>query len=230
MREARIRKLHRIATLIIGAQLVIWTVTGFAFSWFDFERVRGASDRAPAPELATAEAKVGIAEAVAAAGGRAVSVELRPLLGRATWLVKRADGSVARVDAADGKVLPPLDEAQARAVALAAHRGSVGIRAVDSLPSAPDLDEPVFRVRLDDARQTEVFVSPSTGAVLAWRNADWRSFDRLWSLHVLGWAKRDNPAHPAMRVAGALAVTVSLSGVGLLLASLRRRRRVEARP
>src|SRR5262245_51834538 len=102
----RIRTLHRIATLIIGAQLVMWTATGFAFSWFDFERVRGAGDRAPAPVLAATEARVSIAEAVAAGGGAAASVELRPLLGRPTYVIKHADGTTVLVDAADGKVRP----------------------------------------------------------------------------------------------------------------------------
>jgi hypothetical protein len=173
---------------------------------------------------------VSIAEAVAAAGGAAVSVELRPLLGRPTYVVKHADDATVLVDAIDGKVRPPIDEAQARALATAAYRGSVGVASAEKLVRAgqePDLDPPVWRVRLDDPRATEVFVSPSTGAVLAWRNTDWRWFDRLWSLHVLGWANRDNPAHLAMRIAGALAITVSLSGAMLLINSFRRRRRAQ---
>src|SRR5581483_10886528 len=108
--HSRIRKLHRIATLIIGLQLVIWTATGFAFSWFDFARVRGAADRAPAPVVG--EAPVSVAEAMAAAGGAAVSVELRSLLGRPTYVVTHADDSTVLVDATDGKVRPPVDEAQ----------------------------------------------------------------------------------------------------------------------
>jgi hypothetical protein len=48
----------------------------------------------------------------------------------------------------------------------------------------------------------------------------------LWSLHVLGWVNRDNPAHVGLRVLGGLALLVALSGIALYLTSLGRRRAV----
>ena len=92
-----------------------------------------------------------------------------------------------------------------------------------------DLEVPVWRVRLDDGRGTEVFVSPATGKIAAWRNNAWRRFDALWSLHVFGFVDRDNPAHLPLRIAGGLALLVSLSGAWILAAHYARRRwRAEA--
>ena len=217
------RRLHRIATLFVGVPLVVWTVTGFAFTWLDFTAVRGANDRVETPPLAVGHVRVSLAEAVARAGGSARAVELRDVGGRATWIV---DGR--RVDAVDGSVGAPLDGAAASAIAVAAHRARPRVASVALLAEArqePELERPVWRVRLDDGHGTDVFVSPATGAIVAWRNSAWRRFDALWSLHVWGFVSRDNPAHLPLRVAGALALLASLSGAWIVLAHLARRRR-----
>jgi hypothetical protein len=233
--EGRLRRLHRLATLVVGAQLVIWTVTGFAFTWFDFGQVRGAGDRKPEGALPLDGVQVGAVEAATRAGGSATGpvtkLELKAPLGRPTWLVSIEGHDPVRVDAIDGRVLPAVDERTAGEIARAAHSRAVAVASVDRVTRAgevPDLDVPVYRVRLDDGHGTDVFVSP-TGEVVAWRNDVWRQFDRLWSLHVLGYINRDNPAHPALRVLGGLALVVSLTGVGLWAAHLVRRRRAAAR-
>jgi hypothetical protein len=108
-----------------------------------------------------------------------------------------------------------------------AHRGHPPVASaafVRAAAEAPDLELPVWRVRLDDGRGTDVFVSPTTGAVVAWRNATWRRFDALWSLHVFGFVSRDNPAHWPLRLAAALALFVALTGAWILVATYARRR------
>lgn len=217
------RRLHRFATLVAGVPLVVWTVTGFAFTWFDLSEVRGAADRAPAPTLSAADVRVPLGAALGRVGGAAHAVALRVIGGRPTWIL---DGR--RVDAVDGTVGAPLDADAARAIARAAHRRRPPVAAVALVADArqaPDLDLPVWRVRLADGHGTDVYVSPSTGAIVAWRNRDWRRFDALWSLHVFGFVSRDNPAHLPLRLAGGLGCIAALSGAWLLGGTLRRRGR-----
>jgi uncharacterized iron-regulated membrane protein len=227
----RLRRVHRAATLVVGAQLLIWTFTGVAFSWFDFQAVRGAGDRAPAPSLPLDEVHLGAPQAVAAArplrGARAVTaVELHARAGHPVWTIGFAGADEVVVDARDGAVLPALSDAEAAAIAVAAFARPVGVAETRRVHDPPDLEGDAVRVRLDDPRATEVYVSPSTGAILSWRNRVWRAFDRLWSLHVMGWVSRDNPAHGPMRIAAALAFLAALSGAALWLATRRRRRTV----
>jgi hypothetical protein len=224
--QGQARRLHRAATLIVGAQLVIWTVTGFAFSWFDFDRLQGAGDRKPVEPLPVGALTVGVDRAVAAVPGKVSAVELRSILGRPVWAVTNEKGTTL-VDGLDGRVRPPVDGGQAKAIALAAHAGTPMVQSVDRVERQGDavfLSLPVWRVRLADGHGTEVFVSPETGAVTAWRNAGWRWFDTLWSLHVLGWIQRDNRSFVAMRIVAGLALAVALTGVALLVARLTRRR------
>jgi hypothetical protein len=216
------RKLHRIATIVVGVPLLVWTATGFAFTWFDFAAVRGEDDRAPAPAVRAGEVRVGLADVLGRVGGSARAVELRSVRGRATWIV---DGK--RIDAVDGTVGAALDERQAAAIAQAAHRRQPAVGAVALLTEGrqvTDVEVPVWRVRLDDGHGTDVFVSPATGKVVAWRNDAWRRFDALWSLHVFGFVNRDNPAQLPLRIAGGLALLVSLSGAWILILHYTRRR------
>ena len=217
------RRLHRIATLVVGIPLVVWTATGFAFTWFDFAAVRGAADRVEPAPLTAADVHVSLGDALARVGGSARAVELRSVAGHPTWIV---DGK--RIDAVDGTFAGGLDREAAATIARAAHRARPGVvdaTLVTDARRAADMDVPVWRVRLDDGHGTDVFVSPSTGAIVAWRNRSWRRFDALWSLHVFGFVSRDNPAHLPLRIAGGLALLVSLSGAWILVATYARRRR-----
>lgn len=216
------RRLHRLATWAVGVPLLVWTFTGFAFTWFDFAALRGAGDRLPAPELTAADARVPLATALSRVGGHAHAVALRAVEGRATWIL---DGR--RVDAGNGALGAPLTAAEAASIARAAHRAHPKVAAVTLVRDghqAPDLDLPVFRVQLEDGHDTRVFVSPQSGDIVAWRNRAWRRFDALWSLHVFGFISRDTPAHWPLRLAGGLALLAALSGAGLLWASVRPRR------
>ena len=218
------RRLHRIATIAVGIPLLVWTATGFAFTWFDFGSVRGGGDRAEPKSVRADDVRVGLAEALARVGGAAQAVELRLLAGRPTWIL---DGK--RVDAVDGTLGGALGEREAVAIALGAHRGHPAVRDVARVTEghqALDMDVPVWRVRLDDGHGTEVWVSPVTGAIVAWRNDSWRRFDALWSLHVWGFVSRDNPAQLPLRIAGGLAFVVAFTGAWILVQTYARRRRI----
>src|SRR5581483_215596 len=171
--EAAFRRTHRIATLVVGLQLLVWTATGFAFSWFDFDAVRGAGDRAAPAALDPAAAKLSAADAVARARtlpnndkSLLTAVELRERLGRASWIVRFAQSDPIIVDALDGSIAAPLSPEQAAEAARAAHREHpplVEVARITEPRAAPDLDVPVYRVRLADRRATDVFIAPATG-------------------------------------------------------------------
>src|SRR5689334_8724006 len=65
---ARWIKIHVIATSIIGAQLVVWAATGFAFTLFDFRVVHGDADRAKVATLEVDSAHIPLTDVVLRAG------------------------------------------------------------------------------------------------------------------------------------------------------------------
>jgi uncharacterized membrane protein YkoI len=210
-----------VLTSIAGAQLVVWVATGFAFTCFDFEAVRGTKDRAPPASVAFDRVRVRPEEAAhtATEGGAAVkSVALKTVDGRPTYVVafSGTHGEVL-IDAERGDVASVNRDAATR-IAVGAYRGGARARTVES---RREDDRDVFVVHLDDARDTEVTVDALTGDIATWKNRPYRFFDALWSAHVLGYLDRRSPANWPLRVVAFLAVAAIASGVALLLGRLR---------
>jgi uncharacterized iron-regulated membrane protein len=226
-----VRKVHLIMTAIVGAQLVVWTSTGLAFTLFDFTVVHGDADRARDTAVTLPPEPVPIGHAIARArtarptAGAVQSVELTMLDGRPIYVASFASGPEALVDAASGDVVA-IDAKAAVRVARRAFARPVASRAVESR----DVDgRRAFVVTLDDERATEVTVDGVTGKVSAWQNRAWRTFDALWSLHVVGYIDRKSPANWPLRIVAFVAFAAALSGAGLLGVRAGRRWR-RARP
>ncbi len=83
---------------------------------------------------------------------------------------------------------------------------------------------PAFRVVLDDADATAVWVDARTGDVTARRTDRWRVYDFFWALHVMDHAGRDDVQHPLLDAAASLAELTALTGLVLWLRRIPRRK------
>jgi uncharacterized membrane protein YkoI len=222
------RKIHVVATWIVGAQLVAWAATGFAFTLFDFQVVRGAGDRSPVPALDLPAVRLRPEEAAARAlavepgSTRVQSVRLKTLDGHAVYEVALADARGELLVAAENGEAVSIDAQVASRIAIGAFRGPVAARSVERRDEDA---RSAFVVHLDDRRSTEVAVDAATGDITSWRNQTWRAFDTLWSIHVLGYIDRRSPAHWALRIVAFAAAIATFSGAALLLSRLRTRAR-----
>ena len=76
---------------------------------------------------------------------------------------------------------------------------------------------PAYRVELEDGHGTVVHVDAHTGKVPAWRNGFWRTYDFLWSLHIMDYSERESFNEPLLVAAAGLGVMTVLSGTVLVL-------------
>lgn len=74
---------------------------------------------------------------------------------------------------------------------------------------------PAWRVRLDDDRDSHVYVHPITGAITSVRNDTWRRFDFFWMLHVMDYEEREDFHHPLITIVAIGGVLTSLTGLVL---------------
>jgi hypothetical protein len=216
------RRLHYTLSALAGGFLVMWAVTGFAFTCFDFQAVRGARDRA-ASALLGPDA-VAAVPALARLGVPIRSAKLSSFLGEPLLVVEPEAGPTLVVDAVTGAPRRAFDESDAARLATAMHVEHPAVLAVERIEREGQeawVDPPAFRVRLADARGTEVFVSAKSGEILAWRNVWWRRFDALFSLHTFGFVSRESPAQWPLRLAGFVALLACASGVHVLFFRLR---------
>lgn len=226
-----IRQMHRWVGLLVGIQVLFWVLGGFIMSVLQLDAVRGDHVRAQAPAVPLdAGAPLMPLDRLLAdprfAG--ATTATLHHWLGHAVYRIERPGGTQL-VDAADGRLLSPLDQPAARAVATADYAGTGAIAAVERVEVAEGGAEyrgrelPLWRVRFDDARDTTLYISPQTGAVVARRNDLWRAFDFVWMLHIMDYEGREDFNHPLLVAAAGTALLFVFSGGFMLFFSFRRR-------
>lgn len=228
---------HRWLGLVVGVQLVFWCVGGLIFATHSIDWVRSETGRArgDTPAVDLARVRIGPAEAAARLGqaGAVEQVVVRPFLGRPVYEISHG-GDTALVDAETGAVLSPVDRDTALAVARADRAGNPGVREVTWIERDPPSEYregalPAWRVVMDDAEDTHVYVAAKNGRITARRNDAWRRFDFFWMLHTMDYRGRDDFNHPLLIVAAAAAVVTLASGFWLWgLRLYRRRRRASA--
>ena len=134
----------------------------------------------------------------------------------------------------DGGACQPVDEAQAVAFARTLYQGpaSTPATAMKLQAGAPSQwgivrefrsSSPAWQVRFQDDLQQRVYVSVATGEYLGARNDRWVLYDFFWRLHVMDYSEGEDFNHPLIRVASALALLLSLTGLVMLAMAVRRR-------
>lgn len=228
-RHPRWTKAHRWLSLTAGVQVVLWVLSGAVFVWLDLDDVHGDLEVRSQPPVRLEAGALSAPEAAAVAAlerkeGRALAptrLLLTTFGGRQARAVFEGGGGVpVGLVAADGSVLTPLDEAAARAVAVADYAPGHLVKSallVEAAGGDYRGDElPVWRVEFDGPKQTRLYVSPRSGKVVARRNDRWRVFDFFWMLHTMDYRDRDDFNHPLIRAAALGALAVVLTGTLLL--------------
>lgn len=221
------RKLHKWLGLIVGLQLLLWTVSGLMFAWLDHHEV-SAEHSVRAPDPAAVSARLPLAEPATWMDERAreevLEIQLVPLLDRWAWRVETVNRIELR-GAEDGQPLE-IDEPLAHRLALGRYAGDGQLESItfQATPSLETRDAgAVWRAQFDDAGRTALYFSADDGHLVAARNSSWRLFDFFWMLHTMDYAGRDDFNNPLVITFGTAALWLSLSGFLLLFRSFRRR-------
>lgn len=215
--------IHKWVGLVVGLQILAWTVSGLYMTWFPIEQVRSeANIREVKPrDLGAAINLISAEKAIEAAGVPVSRLELVDIAGRWMWRVDSAGKAHMLIDAEKGRVISPLNEAQAREIAIADFAGQgKAVRATLITADAPieyRSTLPVWQIVFDDPDATHLYVAPLTGKVVARRSSLWRNYDFLWSLHIMDYSERENFNHWPIFLMSLLGVTLTITGFGLLV-------------
>lgn len=220
-----LRILHKWLGLIVGTQVLLWTVSGLAFAWLDHGDVQ-AEDRVRTPparrlyrDIALAEPQGWIHEYQRT---EIVDITLAPLLDRDVYRIRLSGGTELR-RAQDGARFV-IDEAIARRLAEAHYAGRGALQAV-SFHASPTLEVrdagTVWEASYDDPERTSLYFSAEDGRLVAVRSDTWRLFDVFWMLHTMDYRGRDDFNHPLVIFAATGALWLGISGVFLLIRAFR---------
>lgn len=218
MRALRI--LHKWLGLVIGLQLLLWTVSGFMFAWLDHDAV-SAEHNLHASLRPTLKPTDEVMEPTVLLAsyppGDARDVTLMPLLDRWVYRIQHGDHVELR-RAEDGRPLE-IDEPIVRGLSAVYYVGDGALREIrlhaKSTPEARKSGA-VWQASYDDAHQTSLYFSAADGRLVTTRNDTWRLFDFFWMLHTMDYRGRDNFNNPLVILAATGALWLAISG-GLLL-------------
>lgn len=220
-----IPRLHNILGLVVGGQVLLWIVSGFFFTLFPIEQVRGEHLRADQ------NAAITLPEGGAAALERLIepsvtAVRLKPFVGGAAYETDTAGGK-ALFDAATGARLSPLDESLARKVATAGWAGQGELTALILTDPAPreagrGHGRAMWQASFSGEDAATFWIDPQTGEIAAVRTGLWRTFDLLWGLHIMDWSSRETFTTWWMKLAAFLSLMLTLAGIWLVVGRLSR--------
>jgi hypothetical protein len=221
------RRAHKWIALVVGIQALFWMLSGLYMTSISIDIIHG-DHLAHAPTAPLPSAPMLDPDALATRYPGLTSFRLKTWMERPVYELQHAAGS-SLVDARSGAKLSPIDERIARKLAASLYQGEADIESAALIAQAPQevatRPVPMWRIEFADRNETTLYLSPSTGELLAKRHDLWRWFDFLWMFHIMDYDERTDVNNPLLRGAATIALLFALSGAWLLLYSFSRRRR-----
>lgn len=214
--------LHKWLSLIVGAQVLLWTVSGLFFTLFAIEQVRGeALWRKPASQpVDMRQVKLSMADALAkVAEDRPFEVQLKSLAGQPVYEI-RAEIGVFLVSATDGALLSPIDQDLANRIAAAswvAGDKPTSITLIENPPIESGAKGPVWAASFPGKGDPILYINATDGTAGPVRIDLWRAYDFLFALHIMDYETHENFHHPLIIAASILALSMILFGIVLLI-------------
>lgn len=221
-----IRKLHKWLTLLIGAQLIVWLVTGTLISFIDQVEVSGNKTRQSVPVQRSGDPQEALfpTHKLSIAPELIRSIALTRILQRPVYRIEQ-DGRTSLFDASTGSEFR-IDKRKAEAIARESYKGDGEITGSELIElgsdEVRDFVGPIWRVNTNDSLATRVYVSPDDGRVLAHRNSQWKLVDFLLMLHFMDYAREDSFNNWQIITVGFGTLWIAISGVLLVLFSFGR--------
>lgn len=218
---AILTRAHKWVGLLVGLQLLMWTIGGLVMSFFPIEAVRSEALRAE-PVLLPTDLPYGIdpmRAAFAAGMDGLTSLHLESFAGEPVWRLKNGDKQ-ALISAKTGLSMLPLSEESATKLVLAGYAGTgelLKIEAVDKGPIEVRGANSLWRVEFSQPKNYTVWVDAKQGRIIAHRSSLWRVYDFFWMLHIMDYGEREDFNHPLLIFFALSSVLFVCSGIGLLV-------------
>lgn len=223
MKTSRLaQKLHKWLGLLVGVQLVIWTISGFYMVVIDIDIIHGDHLVQPTAELSAEnlrEFSTRLPQLVQTYPG-AQTLSLISLAGRAVVKVTSQNRTLL-LDPITGEPIAPIDSNRINQLAMTYYAANGVIEKATLIESNPPREIgarplPLWRVDFDDIWGTTLYISPTSGALATRRHTLWRVFDFVWMLHIMDYDEREDVNNTLLRLVSFLAFLLVLSGVWYL--------------
>lgn len=224
------RKTHRYLGLIIGIQLLLWTIGGLYFSWTNIDEIHGDHlVNFPDTSVKVKPSFLPPAKALSLAGLNKQNfedIQLKEVLNKTYYRIRNG-GSFMLVDAETGEKRKPLSENEAVSFAKEIFKPDAEIKDIDYVTAQNIRDHwqyrggplPAWAVSFEHPSNSVIYISAEKGTFEKIRNKQWRIFDYLWMLHIMDFKDRDNINNIILRIFSVLSLITVISGFVLFYQS-----------
>ncbi|MBR9791206.1 MAG: peptidase [Gammaproteobacteria bacterium] len=215
------RRLHRYLLLIVGVQMLLWSVSGLYMVWFDIHYIHGDHFMKSSPALSSlSTVNVGFDEIVARYPD-AESIVLGSV-GEMPVYRLTLTSKTHLISGLSGDIIQPLSDKQAAAIAMSRSSRSYEVDNVTLLGENEEdspvgqRGRPLWRVEFKGALAPTFYVSQDTGTVEYIRHAPWQVFDWLWRLHIMDYQDGEDVSNTLLVSMTIIGLLAALAGLLLL--------------
>ena len=223
-------RLHKIFSIVVGIQLLLWVISGLYMTAVPLTYVHGDHLRIESDKTLLQLKDLPIAVQVGLDEKGITEVESVRLLMRMdvpVYHVTVDDDSIL-INAHTGHILANLDAEQAMRVAMEQYTGNAVVLSVHEITDyseAPEIkgrDLPIWQVNFDDWVSTSLYVSNIEAQVITARSSIWRIFDFFWMLHIMDYDEREDFNNPLVIFMASAGILMVLTGAVLLIRGLQK--------
>jgi hypothetical protein len=212
-------KVHKWLMLFIGVQFVIWSVTGAYMVFFDIDYIHGDSLIINHQTKIKPENLTYPTQTLFQRYPQAENLSVGLLLNREVYRFSVAEKQMM-VDASNGKLLSPLAQDQALAVAKFYYSGDGKVIDSELITTNPPFELstrhlPAWRINFDNFGAPALYISASSGEVVTKRHEFWRLFDWMFRLHIMDYGDDADASNWLLFIVALLAVFAAFSGLVL---------------
>ena len=229
------RKIHKWIALIVGIQALFWMLSGAFMATISIDYIHGDQlVRNLSEPLAAERSELYSIAKILERYPQSVSVDIKSRNTVPYFAVRSVDKTTL-LDARTGEVMSSISREQAIELANYYYAADGDVSDVlfiandDPKPKeVPARVLPAWQVSFSDKIKTTFYLSPSTGELVTRRHTFWRLYDFLWMFHIMDYENRSDINNNLLRFAALVGLAMALSGVWLLIHSLRGRRVADA--
>ncbi|GAB3296199.1 PepSY domain-containing protein [Pseudidiomarina andamanensis] len=196
--SSRWRVWHRWLALIVGLQMVVWSISGAYMVFFKLPFIHGDHLVKQHDAVIQDTQSVASFSHVLSEYPEASDIKLTSLWLNNQWHPVYHVSHHGSVELIDAKSLESIRLDQAAIKAIAEKKYALGEQPasrIDWLADNPPTELnpvhlPVWRVDFDDFGSTSLYFSPITGELVTKRHTFWRGFDIMWMLHIMDYEER----------------------------------------
>ncbi|MCL1077019.1 hypothetical protein D5R81_19745 [Parashewanella spongiae] len=219
------RRWHWWLSILIGAQVLIWSLSGAYMVLTDIHFIRGQHLTKPLSPIELTPKHIGYGfQQVFTDYPEATDVQLN-LTTQPPQIQFNTGQQIINVSIIDGKVLPRLTAEDISALAHAHYAEKASIKNIQLLEQAPSeisaRHAPIWQVTFNDTANTTFYFNEETHQLVIKRHDFWRVFDFLWRLHIMDYWQGENIHTPWLTATSIFTLFMSLLGLLLIYPWLR---------